>query len=30
MGKAHLLGYKYTHERVGKASDEIINKMYVE
>ena len=30
MGKAHLLGHKCTHERVDKASDEIINKMYVE
>ena len=24
------LGHKWTHERVDKASDEIINKMYVE
>ena len=29
-GKAHLLGYKWTHERVDKASDEIINKTYAE
>ena len=28
MGKAHLLGHKWTHERVGKASDETINKTY--
>ena len=28
--KAHLLGHKWTHERVDKASDEIINKMYGE
>ena len=27
-GKAHLLGHKWTHGRVDKASDEIINKMY--
>ena len=26
MGKARLLGHKLTHERVDKASDEIINK----
>ena len=25
-GKAHLLGHKWTHGRVDKASDEIINK----
>ena len=29
-GKAHLLGHKWTHERVDKASDEIINKTYAE
>ena len=29
-GKAHLLGHKWTHERVGKASDETINKTYAE
>ena len=29
-GKVHLLGYKWTHERVDKASDEIINKTYAE
>ena len=28
--KAHLLGYKWTQERVDKASDEIINKTYAE
>ena len=27
-GKAHLLGHKWTHGRVGKASDEVINKTY--
>ena len=29
-GKMHLLGHKWTHGSVGKASDEIINKTYVE
>ena len=29
-GKAHLLGNKCTHERVGKASDKTINKTYAE
>ena len=29
-GKGHLLGHKWTHERVDKASDEIINKTYAE
>ena len=29
-GKAHLLGHKWTHGRVGKASDETINKTYAE
>ena len=29
-GKAHFLGHKWTHGRVDKASDEIINKMYTE
>ena len=29
-GKAHLLGRKWTHERVDKASDEAINKTYAE
>ena len=28
--KAHLLGRKWTHERVDKASDETINKTYAE
>ena len=28
MGKAHLLGHKWTCERVNKASDETINKVY--
>ena len=28
MGKAYLLGHKWTHERVDKASDEVINKTY--
>ena len=28
--KAHLLGHKWTYERVGKASDEVINKTYAE
>ena len=26
----HLLGHKWTHERVDKASNEIINKTYAE
>ena len=29
-GKGYLLGSKWTHERVGKESDETINKKYVE
>ena len=29
-GKVHLLGHKWTHERVDKASNEIINKWYAE
>ena len=29
-GKAHLLGHKWTHGRVDKASDETINKTYGE
>ena len=29
-GKGDLLGHKWTHERVDKASDETINKKYVE
>ena len=29
-GKTHLLGSKWTHERVDKASDETINKKYAE
>ena len=29
-GKAHLLGYKWTQERVDKASDKSINKTYTE
>ena len=29
-GKAHLLGHKWTHERVNKSSDETINKTYAE
>ena len=29
-GKAYLLGGKWTHEKVGKASDETINKTYTE
>ena len=29
-GKVHLLGHKWTHGRVDKASDEIINKTYTE
>ena len=28
MGKTHLLGYKWTYERVDKASHETINKTY--
>ena len=28
IGKAHLLGHKWAHERVYKASDETINKAY--
>ena len=28
--KAHLFGHKWTHGRVEKASDEIINKTYAE
>ena len=28
--KAHLFGHKWTHGRVDKASDEIINKTYAE
>ena len=30
MGKAHLLGHKWTHGRVDNASDETINKTYAE
>ena len=30
MGKANLLGHKWAHGRVYKASDEIISKMYAE
>ena len=30
MSKVHLLGSKWTRERVDKASDEIINKTYAE
>ena len=30
MGKVHLLGHKWTHGRVDKASDETINKTYAE
>ena len=30
MGKAHLLGHKWTHGRVDKVSNEIINKTYAE
>ena len=30
MDKAHLLGHKWTHGRVDKASDETINKTYAE
>ena len=29
-GKTHLLGHKWTHERVDKSSDETINKKYAE
>ena len=29
-GKAHLLGHKWTRERVEKASDKIINKTYAD
>ena len=29
-GKAYLLGRKWTHEKVDKASDETINKTYAE
>ena len=29
-GKGYLLGSKWTHERVGKASDKTINKTYAE
>ena len=29
-GKTHLLGHKWTHERVDKASDEAISKTYAE
>ena len=29
-GKAHLLGHIWTHERVDKANDEIINRTYAE
>ena len=29
-GKAHLLGHKWTHEKLNKASDETINKTYAE
>ena len=29
-GKAHLLGHKWTDERMNKASDEIINKTYAD
>ena len=29
-GKAYLLGSKWTHEKVDKASDKIINKTYAE
>ena len=30
MGKAHLLGHKWTYKRVDKASNETINKTYAE
>ena len=30
MGKAHLLGHKWTHGRVDKANDETINKTHAE
>ena len=29
-GKSHLFGHKWTHGRVGKASQEIINKTYAQ
>ena len=29
-GKAHLLGHKWTHERVDKASNEVISKTHAE
>ena len=29
-GKANLLGHKWTYERMGKASNEVINKTYGE
>ena len=29
-GKAHLLGHKWTHGKVDKASDNFINKTYTE
>ena len=29
-GKTYLLGSKWTHERVDKVSDEVINKTYAE
>ena len=29
-GNAHFLGYKWTHEKVDKASDDTINKTYTE
>ena len=29
-GKAHLLGHIWTHERVDKVNDEIINRTYAE
>ena len=29
-GKAHLVGHKWTQEKVDKASDEVINKTYAE
>ena len=29
-GKAHLLAHKWTHGKVDKASDKIINKTYTE
>ena len=30
QGKGHLLGHKWTHERVDKASNETVNKTYAE